>query len=67
VFEEELSKKVDEFSVCGLRTLLIGMKILSTKEYEEIDRKYNSFAQSLNREEDISNFILFFTELIYFF
>lgn len=52
-FEEYICEKINDFSIQGLRTLLIAMKVLSEEEYKIIDEEYNSFAQSNNREEKL--------------
>lgn len=48
-------KKLTEFSVVGLRTLLIGMKIMSQSEVDAFVERYNSLANSPNRKEDLGN------------
>jgi hypothetical protein len=47
---------LDEFSRIGLRTLLMAMKVLSEQEFAEFDKKFNSFSNSANRDDDISTF-----------
>ncbi|EAS01110.3 phospholipid-translocating P-type ATPase, flippase family protein (macronuclear) [Tetrahymena thermophila SB210] len=46
-------KKLTEFSLVGLRTLLIGFKILSKDEVDAFVNKYNNLANSANRKEDL--------------
>lgn len=46
-------KKLTEFSVVGLRTLLIGMKIMSKQEVDRFTSQFNALANSANRKEDL--------------
>ena len=46
-------KKLTEFSLVGLRTLLIAMKIMSKDEVDAFVNKYNNLANSANRKEDL--------------
>jgi len=52
-FLENADKKLTEFSVVGLRTLLIGMKIMSQFEIDAFTSRFNELANSQNRMEDL--------------
>lgn len=44
--------KLEEYSVLGLRTLLVGMAILSEEEYFIIKKKFEELGKSYGREEN---------------
>jgi len=50
---ENADKKLTEFSIVGLRTLLIGMKIMSKDEVDRFTNQYNDLSNSPNRKEDL--------------
>ena len=50
---ENADKKLTEFSIVGLRTLLIGMKIMSKDEVDRFTSQYNDLSNSPNRKEDL--------------
>ena len=55
VFLPLIDDKIQKFSVKGLRTLLIAMRIVSNDEYRELEAKINKAVDAPNREEKISN------------
>lgn len=52
-FLENADKKLTEFSIVGLRTLLMGVKIMSKDEVDDFLSKYNGLSNSPNRKEDL--------------
>lgn len=46
-------KKLEEFSLVGLRTLMQGMAILSEDEVKVFKEGYNNLATSTNKEKDM--------------
>ncbi|EGR27708.1 phospholipid-translocating p-type flippase family protein, putative [Ichthyophthirius multifiliis] len=52
-FLKTIENHLSKFSIVGLRTLMMAMKIISEDEYLSFKSKYNSFADSKNREEDV--------------
>ena len=49
---------VDAFSLKGLRTLLVAMKVISNEEYAEIASQINAVIDTPNREEKISKILV---------
>lgn len=49
-----VNKQINDFSVKGLRTLLVAMKILEEEEYQKIDQEYQKLSESDNREKAIA-------------
>ncbi len=54
VFLAAIDPKIEEFSVKGLRTLLVAMRMISETEYQEIEAKIAKIVDSPNREEKFS-------------
>ena len=48
-----LEKNLEAFSVKGLRTLLVAMRVLSDQEYSDFLKKYVGIANSDNKEKEI--------------
>ena len=55
VFLSAIDDKIEAFSVKGLRTLLIAMRIISNEEYREIEASIVKIVDAPNREEKMSN------------
>ena len=55
VFLPTIDEQIEQFSLKGLRTLLIAMRIISNEEYGELDASITKVMDSPNREEKISN------------
>ena len=55
---ENAIKKLEEFSLVGLRTLMQGMAILSEDEVRVFKEGYNNLATSQNKEKDTGNIII---------
>ncbi|KAL4486127.1 hypothetical protein ABPG72_012180 [Tetrahymena utriculariae] len=52
-FLDKTNDYLTQFSLIGLRTLMMAMKILSEEEYQDFKRKMNSLADSENREQEM--------------
>ena len=50
-----IDKQIEKFSLIGLRTLLMTMRIISVEEYREIEAKILKVVDAPNREDKISN------------
>ncbi|KRX02568.1 P-type ATPase, cytoplasmic domain N [Pseudocohnilembus persalinus] len=46
---DAINQKLREFSILGLRTLLMGVKVLSEQEYRQFEQKYNNLGNQENR------------------
>ncbi|EGR32202.1 phospholipid-translocating p-type flippase family protein, putative [Ichthyophthirius multifiliis] len=54
LFLKQIDTYLEQFSLIGLRTLMLAMKILSEEEFLIIKSKYESFLDSQNREEQLN-------------
>lgn len=52
-FLVRIDQKVEQFSVQGLRTLLIAMKGITEKDYQELDQKITRAVDAPNRDKRI--------------
>jgi magnesium-transporting ATPase (P-type) len=54
-FLDNANIKLTEFSSVGLRTLLIGIMVMSKDELNSFLSEYNKLSESKNREEEMDN------------
>lgn len=54
-FLTKIDAYVEDFSLRGLRTLLIAMRVMTPDEYKVIEGRINSFVEDPEREDKISN------------
>ena len=59
VFLPVIEPKISEFSVKGLRTLLVAMRIISNEEHREIESRISKIVDAPNREAKLSNEMTF--------
>ena len=53
-FMSKIDHYVDNFSLKGLRTLLVAMRVISDEEYADIKSKMDAVIEAANREDKIS-------------
>ncbi|EGR31812.1 phospholipid-translocating p-type flippase family protein, putative [Ichthyophthirius multifiliis] len=53
-FLQYANEQLNQFSILGLRTLLVGMKIMSKNEVEEFKKQYTKLSEAQNRDEEIA-------------
>lgn len=56
-FLENADTKLTEFSITGLRTLLIGLKVMSKSEVEAFQAEFNALACSPNRKDELGRIL----------
>lgn len=53
-FLPKIDAYVEDFSLRGLRTLLVAMRVISEDEYQDIAQKINATIEATNRDDKIS-------------
>ena len=55
-FLHKIDHYTDSFSLKGLRTLLVGMRVITEEEYADIRSKMDAVIEAVDREDKISKY-----------